>query len=150
MTTIAFKDGIFAADSQCTGGGVIVGRHEKIRDFPGGWFAGTGCTSDCMKMHRWIVEGEKRDAEPKIDDNSMALVIMTNGQVRHLDNCLIFYEIDAPFHALGSGAQIAMGAMAAGATATEAVEIACRFDTGSSGPVQTVRVTASPLKIVAS
>lgn len=36
--------------------------------------------------------------------------------------------MDMPFWAAGSGADYAMGAMAAGKDAKEAVEIACRFD----------------------
>ena len=39
------------------------------------------------------------------------------------------------YHAFGSGEEIALGAMAAGATAAEAVQIAIQFDTSSDGDV---------------
>ena len=51
-----------------------------------------------------------------------------------------FTEIGHPFWADGSGGDIAKGAMAAGATAREAVEIACRFETGWGGRIQTLKL----------
>lgn len=48
-------------------------------------------------------------------------------------------EMRAPFYADGSGWEIALGAMAAGATAEEAVHIASRYDTKTGGSVTTLR-----------
>ncbi len=45
------------------------------------------------------------------------------------------WPIEAPFAAIGSGAELALGAMAQGATAIQAVKIACRFDIHSRPPV---------------
>lgn len=44
------------------------------------------------------------------------------------------WEVNAPFTAAGTGARFAMGAMAAGKSALEAVKIACRFDLNSRTP----------------
>jgi len=55
--------------------------------------------------------------------------------VSHWDNNLARIDIDHEFFAIGSGAAIALGAMAFGASAEVAVEIACRYDTCSGPPV---------------
>lgn len=44
------------------------------------------------------------------------------------------WEVNAPFTAAGTGSRFAMGAMAAGRSALEAVKIACRFDLNSRTP----------------
>lgn len=48
-----------------------------------------------------------------------------------------FYEVQAPY-AIGSGADIALGALDQGATAEEAVKIACKRNVLSGGAVTTV------------
>jgi len=50
--------------------------------------------------------------------------------------------VRAPFYALGSGYQVAMGAMEFGATAEEAVRAAIKWDTGSGGDVTVLRLGA--------
>jgi hypothetical protein len=52
-------------------------------------------------------------------------------------------EIKDTMCAVGSGAQVAYGAMEAGKTASEAVEIACRRDPFSALPVQTKKLVNS-------
>lgn len=58
------------------------------------------------------------------------------------DGALFFYyqsgtpiHITAPFFAYGSGSDYAMGAMAAGRTPQQAVQIASKFDSGTGGGV---------------
>lgn len=53
-------------------------------------------------------------------------------------------EAQAPV-AVGSGGDFAMGAMAAGATAEQAVEIAARFDVNTGGLVQAINLAKSPI-----
>ena len=138
MTTIAVRDGIMAADSATSAGNVRLGSTtKKIRRLSNGWlFASCGGTGDGCKLDRWIEEGMPRDSEPKVDDGVLALAITPDGRVLHFDSSMIAYEIDAPYHAIGSGWELAFGAMAHGANAAEAVEAACMHDTGSHGPVQ--------------
>jgi len=50
-------------------------------------------------------------------------------------------HLEAPFFASGSGRFLAMGAMAAGASAEQALQIACDMDQGTSGPVHSFKVT---------
>jgi hypothetical protein len=51
-----------------------------------------------------------------------------------------YFQMDAPFYVAGSGGSLAMGAMAHGATAEEAVQIACKYDTKTCEPVHVLRV----------
>ena len=49
-------------------------------------------------------------------------------------------RIRAKFLAIGSGAAVALGAMAAGADAKQAVRIACQFDAHTKGPVKAYKL----------
>lgn len=75
-------------------------------------------------------------------------MIGRDGQISHFSERLRPYKVHASFYAIGSGRRLAIGAMAAGASAKEAVEIACRFDTHSRGPVNAARVL-KPVKVAA-
>lgn len=44
-----------------------------------------------------------------------------------------------PFHAVGSGAQYALGAMSMGATIEEALAIAAEFEPNTKGPFEVMR-----------
>lgn len=50
------------------------------------------------------------------------------------------YPIKAPYHALGSGRQIALGAMHAGAHPVDAVKAAMTHNDGTFGKVQQFKV----------
>lgn len=53
-------------------------------------------------------------------------------------------EVEERMCAVGSGYQFALGAMAAGKTAKQAVEIACRYDNNSQAPVRVVPLKPNP------
>jgi hypothetical protein len=53
---------------------------------------------------------------------------------KDMDDDIGIWEINAPFAATGSGKEFALGAMAAGKSALDAVKIACRFDLNSRAP----------------
>lgn len=53
-------------------------------------------------------------------------IAVSNQGVFSLDPDLVC-KIETPFYAIGAGGQLALGALANGASAVEAVEIACRF-----------------------
>ena len=81
-------------------------------------------------------EGEGKDVDyPKLTDDFTALLI-EDGQA------MIYQSEGGPIHvdcpaAIGSGSPYALGAMAHGATAKEAVEIACMYDPFSHPPIRT-------------
>lgn len=137
MTTIAMRDGVIAADSGTTAGGIYVGAMRKItRLADGRLLAATGSIGDGRAVDSWLNAGGDPDKKPKIDDDGYdALCLSPDGSAWRIDSSLTFFQLDAPFHAVGSGFELALGAMAHGATAAEAVKIACRLDTRSREPI---------------
>lgn len=84
---------------------------------------------------RWVENGAETDECPHdlLQDDGEALLMNAQGEVQILTRGrgLVF---DAPFFATGSGEEYALGAMALGATALEAVMTAARFDYATAGP----------------
>lgn len=139
MTIIAYKGGILAADSWVLQGDLICGETRKLYSVPedrgGGWIAASGATSRANAMIEAVINGTDRP-----DDEGITVMwVKADQSVWAVEKETIF-EIVAPFHAIGSGAHAAMGAMQAGATAIEAVQAACAIISTCGGEVQWVRV----------
>ena len=69
---------------------------------------------------------------------SASCILVCAGEVYmmcYLESFWRFYPEQAPI-AVGSGGDVAMGAMLAGATSQQAVRIACKLDSSSGMPVQ--------------
>jgi ATP-dependent protease HslVU (ClpYQ) peptidase subunit len=141
MTTIAFKDGILAADSQETHGEMPV-FCRKIYRHNHGWMAVAGESMPALVMTAWWQAGHKDEEKPEFaDDASFVCLIHDGGQLFVIDRDCVALRIlleDPRFFAIGTGADLAMGAMAAGAGAAEAVRLACKLDINSGLPVAEV------------
>lgn len=68
-------------------------------------------------------------------------IILSDMQIWHIDECGEAIELDQDFFAIGSGAHAALGALLAGASPIEAVEIACKVDPHSDLPIQVLKYT---------
>ena len=143
MTTIAYKDGVMAADRAISGNG-HVGTARKVhrRKSDGALVGGCGDVATIQRWFEWFLAGE-RGAAPNLgtDDESasMILVVRTTGKVEEYGRygkCL--YE--APYYALGSGADYALGAMAFGASARQAVAAATKHDHHTGYGIQYVQL----------
>ena len=140
MTTIAYRDGVLAADSASCAGGTWSGSTRKIGRAPDGSIAAlSGTVVDCHAVLRWVEHGMDERKRP-VEQDVAGLLITADGTVYLVEGNAPPAPITAPFYAAGSGRQIALGAMAAGASAQRAVEIACEWDTGSRGPVVVERL----------
>ena len=138
MTIIAYRDGVLAADSLSTNQGTKLGAMKKIWRTSKGRIAICGDYGDALKAARWIERGMVGSPPSSNDpaDPGAAIwlpdrgdpLIVENGTVQDLD--------EAPYHAWGSGARIALGAMHQGASAEEAVEAAIAHCVICGGPVQ--------------
>lgn len=155
MTVVAYKNGCIAADSaEVELGTIMPYRKKKVRIYGNGMIAGAWGTS--AQNHDWLELLEKvtdslhvanpmwkdsawiRANVPVIGDGSGGMLVVERDKiilaedkcpprlVRLNDYCMTAY---------GTGGDVALGAMAAGATAVQAVEIACAFDTGCQLPV---------------
>lgn len=135
MTTIAYRDGIMAADTLITSNGMVDGYHQKIaRNAVGDLAGASGNSAKCCAFLAWFSGGEKHEP-PEWDEET------GNGLIVRCDGAVELYmqhgrsDLRADFYAIGSGYQIAIGAMAAGASAKEAVAAAIKIDTCSGGEI---------------
>lgn len=142
MTVIAIRDGVLAVDSLISGGGVNHGRAAKwaaIPDLFGGGFA--AASGDLARGLEGLRDLAARGEVfwPRDDTGVAILHLKADGSV-WLFELGQWITYDAPFYAAGSGEQIALGAMAAGATAEEAVNIACEYSQTCGGAVHVLRL----------
>lgn len=139
MTTIAYRDGIMAADSRAYAGDRRpIGFKQKIRRLAnGGLFAATSKNPGMTdRLYRWVEEfGVEKDHPEELDVG--ALVIMPGGAVWYYAGHRSFTgPLTADFFTIGSGEDYAVAAMSMGATAIEAVKIAMQHDVFTAGPIQ--------------
>ena len=139
MTTIAYRAGVLAADRQMCGWQNI-DKITRLKD--GRCMSGAGRMDDLAEVAAWIVAGMKPADKPEIEaDDSEFILVYPNGDAFWLSTPFLRpVKIHDEFYALGSGAQYALGAMAAGASAKRAIEIACKFDPSTGKGVNAVRV----------
>ena len=138
MTTIAYRDGILAADSQTTAGHLSVSSAQsKIRKFDDGYAAFSGLCSD-MPILFDLIKGKEIEGDTKNLD-AKAIVMPNEGKPyqAYVDSLGKLYKHPInKFSAIGSGWAIAMGAMQSGASAKEAVKAAIKLDIYSGGAVK--------------
>lgn len=141
MTTIAYRDGIMAADScVANNAGTRLGRARKIHRLPDGTLAaGAGDFAAVLNVIDWLAAGQPTDERPAFEDETAVVLLLVHpdGIVGILETDLRECQVEGDYFAIGSGCEGALGAMAAGARAEEAVRIACGIDTNTSGPVMT-------------
>ena len=133
MTTIAYRDGMLACDSGMTCDHIRVGKTEKAWEYKGFIITGCGYAADLYAFRDWFVRGMKGDCPEPREDGT--LVIITPDRSVLIREPAGWIRGRSSFYAWGSGFSLAIGAMAAGASAVRAVEIACEHDCYSQGPV---------------
>ncbi|AMO44165.1 proteasome subunit beta [Ruegeria phage vB_RpoS-V10] len=148
MTTVAYKDGVLAADTMMVRGdepsygAVKIFRTEKFLVGMSGGYA------NIIPFHHWLLEKEL-DIDtagdlhkywgdvPDYCSGLCALLIDRNG--------CIWNAVDAPpvcipakMDTIGSGGPYAMGAMSYGASAPDAVRVARKHDINTGGAVMRI------------
>jgi len=146
MTTIAWDGETLAADTACVEGLMLVGRISKIGRYQTEQWgevlagsAGSAAAGDAWLA--WLADGGRGPVTPSPD--AERFVILRSGEI-------LVWEPNEPLpltlapgaYALGSGAAIALGALAAGAKAGRAVAIAAEIDCHTRAPVEQERFTA--------
>jgi len=156
MTSIAYRDGVFAADSRETweseaGGTVIrtcqklfrkrIGKRDVVIATAGGTYAG-------MIFVDWY--GSSKPVPEILADldteEDFAVLVHDRGKLFHANHLCRLVEVQDPFTAVGSGYKAALAAMHCGRSAREAVRIACLLDPYSSLPIATMRAGLSAPK----
>lgn len=147
MTTIAFDGKCLAADSRGGGGFIEPVEYQKIFDCGEFVVAGSGNWAAVQRWVDWFQAGADKADYPDWGDRLSGVFVVSRKtglmQVWGPGDPHPSVDWHSGPNALGSGEEFAMGAMLAGATASEAVEIASRLDPHTGGPIRVVWTEAS-------
>lgn len=142
MTVIATDGKVIAADSRtCSGDLVLNDATRKLVRCKDGSVAGVaGEATSCALVREWLVAGEDMSAipdHPRHPDEEggsrfKALILRPGGRLQFMDAAFTAIDAQPPF-AIGSGGDVALGAMLAGKSAEQAVKIAMRSVTSCGG-----------------
>lgn len=158
MTTIAYRDGVMAADTLGIYGGGIRSKCKKlcrVKTSDREWIIGlTGNYPDGLMFVDWWGDGQDMSSLPKFqnyrgseDAPDFSALVLSKGSLdlwtEHFQRDPIF---DA-FIAFGSGAYAAMGAMYMGATAAEAVAVAAKVDYRTGGEIEAMRLHEEMIRV---
>lgn len=135
MSVVAYDGRVIAADRQGMNGDFPFETRKLLRLRNGDIIAWAGSIDGGLAMARWYEGGCKREEFPvtqRDKDLWSRLIVIPNEplhrQVRYYEQGPEPIFLHEPFMAWGSGRDIAMGALAMGADARKAVEIACRYN----------------------
>ncbi len=144
MTTIVATRKMLAADSLTANedGLIISEATPKIVRIGGDIIGCEGDDDYIAEFLAWYEAGRNPETRPAdIEHNQFAAIVLTSDRrlLKYFARC---YPIEhgAGWLTLGSGQDIAAGAMAAGATPGRAVEIACGLNVWSGPPVVVERL----------
>lgn len=150
MTVITWDGKTLASDSQVTAGHYRVARFNKLFTLTSGGLLGI---AGDMNEYNVIDLFNKSDDSPSTEDlltlkgDLDALYISKDKEVYHVgvsgkadERSACFYKIEDKKSAAGSGHMLAIVAMEYGATAEEAVKMACKYDTYCSEPTFTLKI----------
>jgi len=127
LTTIAYKDGILAADTQLTYTDDTYGHCHKITKLPNDMVV--ACAGDTIKEH-WFLKhlmGEKIPKD-KMNFKGLQSIVIDSGNVFWAQGGIELIPIDDKFYAIGSGYRLARGAMSIGMNPKDAVKFASEVD----------------------
>lgn len=150
MTTVVYRDGVMMSDGQVSFGDRIDQTNlKKVRKINGCLVGGAGRLSSVLQFFSWfeewsnaqLVQGDSPHVQVFIpecldDEDFTGLVVFTDGVIFMYEGGKRCYEIPGEkYYAIGSGADFALSAMDAGATAEEAITVAIKRDVFSGGEI---------------
>ncbi|MFD1944729.1 hypothetical protein [Paradevosia shaoguanensis] len=144
MTTIAYRDGIMAADSGSWMGDACHGWADKLAQGPDGTLYGAaGHAPEAMAFLEWVRAGADPATMPKPeavgdDGNSFIVLAVSPGGPVRLIAAKGVEAYDAPYFAIGGGSATAFGALWAGASAVEAIEATKEHGSSAFGRVRAI------------
>jgi ATP-dependent protease HslVU (ClpYQ) peptidase subunit len=157
MTTVAYKDGVMASDSKCTDDySSFLTRCRKIDRLANGALLGQAGDADARDVYALLGKATEKKLPTRAELGALKLrfdgiLAFPSGRVF----MVYIYasevgddggwtgqvvELEEKAAAVGSGYQFALGAMKAGASAAQAVQVACHYDSFTGGPVREVSV----------
>lgn len=117
---------------------IVEHRHKIFRLKDGRLFAGSGSRPIVDACLKWLNgEGEKPDAA---EEGRFGGVLANMAGVWKINHRFMIYDVSAsPYVVEGAHNEFLLGALAAGATAEEAVRLAIRYGDSAAGEVQVER-----------
>lgn len=141
MTTIAYRDGVLAADTALSYGSMLRGATKITRCSDGVLAGAAGNAGYNTLFLQWAERG--RHGEPpvaqRVDDGLDRGVLFYPDGVVEIYEANGVYRCRPPYYAFGSGKSEALGAMFAGADAEMAVRAAIEHDPGTGGDITVLR-----------
>lgn len=140
MTVVAYKNGVLAADTLVSDDTLVYGHTIKIKRVRHGWLVG-GC-GNIATLQQFLQKWSAGVAIPAFDTDDDSF----SGVALNPRGYFLTYEkegvikLDLDIFAIGSGGQVALGAMHAGATAEEAVKVAIKLIGNCGGNVTTLKL----------
>jgi hypothetical protein len=142
MTVIACRDGVVASDSAIWHGETTVGYTQKLHRLDdGSIFAAAGTFALILCVRDWINAGRPADTKPAVrpDDELDALILRQGGRMECWSTYLAPWQSMAEYEACGAHSDFLYGAMAAGASAEDAVRLAIQRCSHAGGDIQVER-----------
>lgn len=142
MTTVAFDGITLASDSRSTGG-YIDDKTKKIWKLKdGAYMSGAGDYTAILVFKRWYEGGQDYNNKPEATGEKeldFEVIVIKDGESSFYDSNFEPFNMSIPC-CIGSGCQLAMAALEHGATAKEAIRTAAKYDEGTGGKIQSVKV----------
>lgn len=140
MTTICTDGETIAADMLVTGNGLTHGTVSKLAKAQDGSIIGiAGSPFDLYSFVEWY-EGDRNQPWSAAEDTEI-LVLSPGGVIQCFNHLGRSFVCTAP-QAIGSGAGVAYGALAVGASPKQAIEAASKYDYRTSGGVESMSASA--------
>lgn len=143
MTVIAWDGKTLAADRRVSYGDLVATRTKIRRLESGAVIACSGDTDKVLALEKWYEAGANPDEWPQAQrsDNWARLVVQdVDGKVYEYNQEPYAIRCEDEYFAWGSGASFALGAMAMGADAVEAVTAAIKHCSSCGGGVDSFTV----------
>jgi hypothetical protein len=138
MTTVVITPRMIVADTTINDNGTAFFSRKVARikhDGAHSIIAGAGS----LHVYKRAIESHMENMEkfdPNLKDYTDIVRLDKAGKMFVWDNMgCVESEIQEKFWAVGSGRDLALGALAMGATEIEAIQIACRYDMNSGGAI---------------
>lgn len=154
MTVVAWDGKTIVADRQVTNSDLARPTSKLRRLSSGEVISGTGNSQVCIMLMDWYEAGAKKEDWPAVQqtEDLAVLVVASAEGLKFYDRFPVALSVETEFYAFGAGRDYAMGAMAHGASALEAVQITNRLcvSCGHGADVMELRSEAPALAVVNS
>lgn len=140
MTTVSFDGHTLAADRRGSSPNGIVSFTKLRRTKDGRLLGAAGTWTQCVAFMDWLEKPKsKRGDRPEFKEPNFNVLEVSGGKIMYHDEDGSF-EVEDASYAVGSGSHYARAGMALGLSASEAVKLAARFDTGTGYDVDILEV----------